>query len=97
MRQFNDIAKILALLKNGLHDRYGVSALEVFGSYVRGEQKESSDLDVLVEFDKPIDLLELVGLEMYLSEKLGVKVDAVIKRSIRSELRDAILKEAVAV
>jgi|WetSurMetagenome_2_1015567.scaffolds.fasta_scaffold03038_8 uncharacterized protein len=95
MKSLGDMTKKLIALKNELHERYAVSKIEVFGSYVRGEQKESSDLDVLVEFDRTVDLLELVSLEMFMSEQLGVKVDVVIKRSIRSELREIILSEAV--
>ncbi len=80
-----------------LSDRYGVSVSGVFGSYARGEQKPDSDLDVLVEIVRPISLIELVGAEQYLSDVLGRKVDMVPRRSLRSELRDGILEELVAV
>jgi hypothetical protein len=96
MKKIDEITKKLISLKTELHERYGVSKIEVFGSYVRGEQKEKSDLDVLVEFDRTIDLLDLVSLEMFISEQLGIKADVVPKRSIRSELRDIILNEAIA-
>jgi predicted nucleotidyltransferase len=67
----------------------------IFGSYVRGEQQEESDLDLLAEILHPISLLELVGAEIYLSEKLGVKVDLIPKRNVRKELREAIQQEAI--
>lgn len=96
MKSLDEISKKLVSLKKELHERYAVSKIEVFGSYVRGEQREKSDLDVLVEFDRTIDLLDLVSLEMYISEQLGIKADVIPKRSIRSELRDIILNEAIA-
>jgi len=96
MKTFNELSKKLISLKKELHDRYAVSKIEVFGSYVRGEQQKNSDLDVLVEFDRTIDLLDLVSLEMFISEQLGIKADVIPKRSIRSELRDIILTEAIA-
>lgn len=96
MQNYGEIAKKLISLKSELHERFAVSKIEIFGSYVRGEQNDKSDLDVLVEFDRTIDLLDLVSLEMFISEQLGVKADVVPKRSIRSELRDSIISEAIA-
>jgi predicted nucleotidyltransferase len=96
MKNLLEITTKLKSLKPELHERYAVSNIEVFGSYIRGEQQEKSDIDVLVEFDRTIDLLDLVSLEMFISEQLGIKADVVPKRSIRSELRDTILSEAIA-
>ncbi len=56
-----DIKNKLIPLKPELHTRFGVSEIGVFGSWVRGEQKDTSDIDVLVDFDKPIDLFDLMG------------------------------------
>lgn len=80
-----------------LAQRYGVAVVGVFGSYVRGEARPESDLDLLVDFLRPVSLLELVGAELYLSEVLGIKVDLVPRRSLRPELRDVILSQAVPV
>ena len=80
-----------------LEEKYGVNNLEVFGSYIRGEQKKSSDLDVLVEFSKTIDLFKYIELEDYLSEKLGVKVDLVMKDTLKPRIKDRILNEAIPV
>ena len=67
-----------------LRQRYGVGALGVFGSYVRGEAKKRSDLDVLVEFsDSEITLLQYIEFEHYLSDLLGVKVDLVEKETLK--------------
>ena len=95
MGSLDEFAKKIASLKSLLHERYAVSKIEVFGSYVRGEQHKNSDLDILVEYDKAVDLLDLVSLEMYLGEQLGVRVDVVPKRSIRPELRAEIINEAI--
>ncbi|MDW8069134.1 MAG: nucleotidyltransferase family protein [Anaerolineae bacterium] len=77
--------------------RYGVAVVGVFGSYVRGEAQPESDLDLLVDFLRPVSLLELVGAELYLSEALGIKVDLVPRRSLRPELRNVILSQVVPV
>ena len=79
-----------------LADKYGVAVVAVFGSYVRDEQKRESDIDLLAEILRPISLLELAGAEIYLSEILGARVDLVPKRSVREELRETILQEAIA-
>lgn len=60
----------------------------VFGSYVRGEQKEDSDLDVLVEFETDANLLGLTGLADFLEEKLNIKVDVVPESALREEPRN---------
>ena len=59
----------------------------VFGSYARNEQKKESDLDLLVNFSKSISLFDLVGLELELSEKLGIKVDLVTERAVHPKLK----------
>ncbi len=59
----------------------------VFGSYARGEQTSKSDLDLLIDFEQPLNLLELIGLEQELSEVLGVKVDLVTQRSVNARLK----------
>ena len=96
MKVLNEIRNIIREHHHVLAERYGVAVVGVFGSYVRGEQNAESDLDLLAEILRPISLLDLVGAELYLSEGLGVKVDLVPKRSLRKELRDTILQEAVA-
>ena len=88
----------LKALKPLLHEQYGVSDLWVFGSVARGEEREGSDLDVLVAFDRRgMTLLKFVELEMLLSEKLGVEVDLVQRSALRPRLSQFILAEAIAV
>ena len=75
--------------------RYKAEVVGIFGSYVRGEQTGSSDLDVLVRFYPGATLFDLVGLADYLEETLGVKVDVVPVDTIREEIKAQILSEAV--
>ncbi len=79
-----------------LQDKYGIKALGVFGSYVRGEAKKSSDLDVLVEIgDKPLSLFQFIELENYLSELLGVHVDLVERKGLKLAIGRHILAEVI--
>jgi len=86
--------KILHEQLPSLAERYHVATLEVFGSYVRREQRKNSDFDVLVTFSKPPSLLKFIRLENYLSDTLGVKVDLVMKDSLKPEIGKNILREA---
>ena len=78
-----------------LYEKYGVTEIGVFGSYVRGEQKPDSDIDILIELTDPprIDLLDLVELEYYLSDLLGRKADVAIKKNLRKRIGQRILNE----
>ncbi|MCS6830554.1 MAG: nucleotidyltransferase family protein [Armatimonadota bacterium] len=97
MRTLEEIRAIIRQHQPELRERYGVAAAGIFGSYVRGEQRPDSDLDVLVDIVRPISLFELVGAEIYLEELLGIKVDLVPYRAVREELREPILAEAIPV
>jgi len=92
-----EIINILKEHKEGLKEKYGVKEIGVFGSYVRGEQKGSSDIDVLVEFepDARISLLDFVGLENLISDLLGANVDLVEKSGLKPRIGKHILKEVV--
>ncbi|MBW8877822.1 MAG: nucleotidyltransferase family protein [Acidobacteria bacterium] len=80
-----------------LAQKYHVSSLEVFGSFVRDEQTSESDLDVLVTFSKTPGLLRFISLENFLGDLLGVKVDLVMKTALRPHIGQRILSEAVPV
>jgi len=77
-----------------LRTQYNVATIEVFGSFVRNEQKANSDLDILVSFSKAPSLFKFIELEEYLSELLGVKVDLVMKSSLKPNIGQRILAEA---
>jgi len=94
MPKFKEIEETLKREKPFLSEKFKVKEIAIFGSFVRGEQTEKSDLDLLVDFAEPVSLLDLAALEVYLSELLGLKVDVVPKADVRPELKDNILKEA---
>lgn len=79
-----------------LAERYQVTSLRVFGSYVRHEQRPDSDLDLLVTFREPPGLLKFIELENYISDLLGIKVDLVMEDALRPGIAERILTEAVA-
>lgn len=82
-------------IKPELEKSFKVSSLAVFSFHVRGEQNDSSDLDILVEFSETPGLLEFIELENYLSTTLGIKVDLVLKTALKPNTGKNILSEAV--
>ena len=80
-----------------LQRRYKVKTLGVFGSYIRGEQHKGSDLDLLVEFYDPPSLLRFIEMEHYLGDRLGVKVDLVMKDALKPAIGKRVLNEVIAV
>ena len=95
MTTYRRIAEKRKKRKGQLIRKYDLSEIGLFGSFVRGEQTKSSDLDVLVEFKKTPDFFKFLELEGYLEDYLNLKVDLVRKKAIRSELRNNILNEVV--
>ncbi len=77
--------------------KYGVRRASIFGSAVRGEMREGSDIDILVEIDKDISLLDFVALKLELEETLGRKVDLVEYDTIKPRIKERILKEQVVI
>lgn len=78
-----------------LREKYKVKDLGVFGSYVRGEQKKGSDLDILVEFQEPVGLFKFMELEEFLEKNTGVKIDLVSKKALKPRIGKHILEEVV--
>ncbi len=97
MRNTDSILATLKELKPVIAARYKAKEIGLFGSFARGQQNAASDIDVLVEFEEGADLFDLVGLADYLEEAFQQKVDVVPKRALRAELREAVLREVVAV
>ncbi|MGD8625612.1 MAG: nucleotidyltransferase family protein [Anaerolineae bacterium] len=97
MKTLDEIRDILEAQQDDLAAEYGVTIVGVFGSYVRGEQHRDSDVDILIELERPprISLIGLVELEYYLSDLLGMKVDVAIKRNLRKRIGERILSEVV--
>lgn len=67
--------------------KYNPKLIGIFGSYARGENKANSDLDVLIDFEQDINLLEIIGLEQELTERLGLQVDLITLRSLNPQLQ----------
>lgn len=88
---FEKLNKIYPILK----EKYYVKNMGIFGSYARGEEKEGSDLDILVEFEKTIGLFKFIELENYISDTLGIKIDLVSKKALKPRIGRHILKEVV--
>jgi predicted nucleotidyltransferase len=95
MKRVNEIKKILQDHKATLKEEYGVIEIGLFGSYIKGNQKKTSDVDILVEFEKAIDLFTFVHLKNHLSDLLGVNVDLVTKKALKPEIGKRILSETV--
>jgi predicted nucleotidyltransferase len=81
----------------GFKYRFGVSRLSIFGSRSRGDERAGSDLDVLVEFDRPIGLLAFSQLESELSDLTGFRVDLVMRSALKPNLERQIISEAIPV
>jgi predicted nucleotidyltransferase len=80
-----------------LNERFHVASLGLFGSYVHGSQRQNSDLDVLVSFSEMPSLFRLIELENYLSDLLGIKVDLVLKDSLKPRIEERVGREVVPV
>lgn len=82
-----------------LRAKYQIKSLAVFGSYVRGEQEDGSDLDILVDFEEgaPLTLIGFVGLRNSLSDLLGVKVDLVELKGLKPRIGERVVREALGV
>ncbi len=95
MIRFEQIKDILERQKAYLKEKYKIKEIGIFGSYVRGEQSKTSDLDTLVDYEEIPSLFELVELQDYLSEKLQTKVDLVLKSGLKPRIGKRILEEVV--
>lgn len=88
-----EIIEALGYIKEKIFRKYKVKKIGVFGSLVRGEAQENSDIDMLVQFEENADLFDFLGLALFLEEKLHHKIDIVPERALRSELKDSVLKD----
>jgi len=93
MTELERIKQRLQLHKSDLSNRYGISEIGVFGSYVRGKQTSFSDVDILVDFDRKIGLFAFVNLKNYLASMLNINVDLVMKKALKREIGRRILRE----
>jgi len=86
---------IIQKLKNEIKTKYKVKSIGLFGSYVSNKQKDTSDIDFLVEFEDDADLFHYIGLSLFLEEYFKKKVDVISKPALKEELRESILQEVI--
>lgn len=96
MMNLIEIKKVISDNKDEIRGRFSVKELGIFGSYVRGEETEHSDIDILVEFEEGKKSFDnYMDLKFYLEDLLGIQVDLVIKSAIKPRLKEYILEEAL--
>jgi predicted nucleotidyltransferase len=95
MTSLDAVKRCLTDQKSLLKNKYHISKVGIFGSYVRGEQRNESDVDVLIDYDEAPSLIALIEIENMLSDLLGMKVDLVTSKGLKPQLRQHILNEVV--
>jgi predicted nucleotidyltransferase len=93
VKELEDIKKKLVEIKPILREKYKVKEIGIFGSYVRGKQRKSSDIDILVDFEEVPDLFTFVETEEFISKKFGIKVDLIMKSALKPYIGKIILHE----
>ena len=93
MKNFEEIREMLEKHKDEFREQYGLKEIGIFGSYVRGVQNEKSDIDILVELEKPVGFVRFLKLENALSQLLGVRVEMVTKKALKPHIGKRILQE----
>lgn len=95
MKNLDEIKAILLQHHDDLQHKFKVKNIGVFGSHVRGEQNNKSDVDILVTFRGSVDFIQFIQLENHLSELIGSKVDLVTKDALKPYIGKRILQEVV--
>lgn len=93
-----DSEQIISRIKEALpalREKHGLTSVGIFGSYVRDDQTRGSDVDILVEFEKPLSLFRFMALELELGDLIGLKVDLVMKTTLKPAIGKHILSEVV--
>jgi predicted nucleotidyltransferase len=93
MNSFNHILRLLAENKEQLRSEFGVIGIGIFGSVVRGNQGSGSDIDILVEFERPVGFVQFMRLEKRLADLVGMPVDLVTKNALKPHIGKRILQE----
>ncbi|MBF0118449.1 MAG: nucleotidyltransferase family protein [Desulfobacterales bacterium] len=95
MRTIEEIKNIIKIQKSKLFEQYKIKEIGIFGSYVRGEQRNKSDIDILIDFEEYPSLLKFIDIEDELSRQIGIKVDLVMKNTLKPVIGRHILKEVI--
>ena len=93
----DEVVRILIAQRAKLHEQYGIKSLALFGSIAHGDARPNSDVDLLVEFDRPLGLFAFIGLQQYLEAQLGCKVDLGTPRSLKPGLKASVLREVITI
>jgi len=93
MKSRQEILDILSNHLGQIKEEYGVSKIGVFGSVVRDEQVDASDIDILVEFSRATGMVQFIRLEEELQDLLGAKVDLVTRKALKKHIGQQILRE----
>ena len=91
--KINQIKGVLQKNMDILKSQYGVNTIGVFGSFSRGDERGGSDIDMLVEFSKPVGFFKFIELEEFLGKLTGKKVDLVTKKALKPAIKNEILQE----
>jgi len=93
MTTFEDIQRLLHAHLGELRRNYNVERIGIFGSFVRGQAQEKSDVDLLVQFSRPVGFVKFMKLENHLQEILDRKVDLVSRKALKPHIGKQILEE----
>jgi len=96
MKNTHEIIKIMREHKEELKEKYKIKEIKIFGSYARGEQRETSDIDIIVDFEEIPTFIEFLKVEEEIERILGIKVDLLTEESISPFIKPYI-KEVVAI
>ena len=91
----DEVLDVLRAHKSVLAQRFGVSELTLFGSVARDQARDDSDVDILVSYNKPATSHAYFGVQFYLEDLLGHKVDLVTQKALREEFRPHVEREAI--
>ena len=91
----DEVLDILRMHKPTLAERFGVTELALFGSFARDTATDASDVDILVRYDGPATSKSYFGVQFYLEDLLGRRVDLVTHKALRQEFRPYVEREAV--
>ena len=95
MKPLTEIKSIIQSHKPELAEKYGVAEIGIFGSVVRGEARDDSDVDVLVEFNRPTGFIAFMDLLYFLEDLFGAKVDLVTRNALKPRIGKRILDEVL--
>lgn len=93
MKSIDHIMRIIGDSREQLRSEFGVIGIGIFGSVARGDQGDGSDIDILVEFERPISFVRFMRLEKRLAELVGMPVDLVTKKALKPHIGKRILQE----